>query len=477
MKIFLKYLLLLFTLCILTIFYLFFTELGAKTLGFMLGKYLSTKTHNKIVVSNFNLDNYPKLILDIKVNNTATVHLDGIANSHEVDMSYHLRGKKYHWNNFFIDTPIDVKGDMRGLFSNLIIKGRGRVFDGNITYSFIRDSKKIKNINIVLNNAKSKELSLFFKQKPLIRGRVSIDSKFKVFSKYERDGVAKITMSRAFMPSVAPYVPFTLKSTIAFKDMIYIINGQIDSDIGSLNIEDGYYNKNKKEGYGKYRLHLTELSYFDEILKRRYTGSLDTNGSMIYRDKKIILEGITNKFDGELSYLYSQDNLKLKLKKVSLEKILTQLNYPVLLTAKVDGKVDFNIKDKIMLIDTKLKEAQFKRTKMTDMVLKAVNINMLADVYDNSSLVAGYQNEQLSAVLKVDNRVNHIYLNNATLNRKNNSIDSDFEVRMNGQEIFGKITGSLNNPSVSIDMKRLLKEQIENKIDSFFGQGKIRNIF
>ena len=469
MKIFLKYLLWLFSLSILAIFYLSFTELGDKTLRFIFSEYLSKKTHNKIVVLDFNLNSYPRLIFDVKVNDTSTVHLEGRVDSHKVDMTYHLQGKKYHWNNFFIDGPIDVKGKMMGLVSNLRVDGRGRAFDGNISYSFLKLTTKIKDINLLLTNAKAKEVLNFLKQKPLIEGRVNINSHFKVFSKYKRDGIAKITMSRAFMPSIAPYVPFKLRVTVTLKDMAYSIDGQIDSDIGSLEIKDGYYHKTKKEGDAKYTLHLRELSYFDKILKDRYIGSLDTNGSIVYRDKKIRVEGVTDKFDGELYYLYSKDSLTLKLKKLSLEKILKQLNYPILLTAKVDGKVDYSIKDKIMLIDTKLKEARFRRTKMTDMVLRAVNIDILADVYDNSSFVAGYQNEQLAATLKIDNRVNHIYLNNAILNREKNSIDSDFEVKIDGQEIFGRITGSLKHPSVSIDIRRVIKEQIKKKIDSFFG--------
>ncbi len=469
MKIFLKYLLWLFSLCILIIFYLFYTELGHKSLAFMFSEYLSKKTYNKIVVSDFNFDSYPRLIFDIKVNDTATAHLEGTVNSHEVDMTYHLQGKKYHWNNFFIDSPIDVKGKMMGLASSLRVDGRGRAFDGNISYSFLKLTKKFRDMNILLTNANSKDVLKFLKQKPLIKGRIKINSQFKVFSEYKRDGVAKITMSKVFMPSIAPYVPFKLRATVGFKDMAYSIDGQIDSDIGNLEIKNGYYHKIRKEGEAKYLLHLTELSYFDKILKGRYTGSLDTNGSILYRDKKIRVDGVTDKFDGELHYLYSKDNLTIKLKKLSLKKVLKQLNYPILLTAKVDGRVDYSIKDRIMLINTKLKEARFRRTKMTNMILKAVNIDMLADIYDDSSFIAGYQNEQLSAVLKIDNRVNHIYLNNAILNRKKNSIDSDFEVKMNGQEIFGRITGTLKHPSVSIDIRRLIKEQIKKRIGSFFG--------
>ena len=468
MKIFLKYLLWLFTICILIIFYLFFTELGRKSLGFMLGEYLSKKTYNKIVVSNFNFNTYPQLILDVKVNNRATVHLEGVVNSYEVDMTYHLQGEKYYWSNFHIDSPVDVKGKIKGLASNLVVEGKGIAFDGNISYRFLRIPKNFKDIDILLTNAKSKEVLKFLKQKSLIKGRLNINSHFNLFSKYRRDGVAKITMNRAFIPYIAPYVPFKLQSMIAFKNMVYNIRGQIDSDIGSLHVEDGHYHKIRKEGELKYVLHLTELSYFDEILKRRYTGSLDSNGSLVYRDKKIRVEGITDKFDGQLNYLYNKDTLTLKLKKVSLEKMLKQLNYPTLLTAKVDGKVDYNLKDKIILIDTKLKEARFKRTKMTDMVLRVAKIDMLSDVYNDSSFFAGYQNEQLTAILKISNRVNHIYLNNAVLNSKKNSIDSDFELKINGQELFGTITGSLKHPSVSVDMRRLIRYQIEKKIDSFF---------
>ncbi len=478
MKIFLKYLLWLFGFSILSFFYLFFTELGHKTLGSIISKYISLKTNNKLVVLNFNPDNYPQLMLDIKVNDTATVHLEGRANSDKIEMTYHLQGKKYHWNKFFIDSPIDVKGEMMGLVSHLTVEGKGSVFDGNITYRFLKMPKKFKEMEIRLSDAKSKEVLKFLKQKPLIRGRVNINSQFKIFSKQERDGVAKVTMSRGFMPSVAPYVPFQLQATIGFKEMAYRVEGHINSDIGSLHLKDGYYHQTKKEGEAKYVLHLTELSYFDEILKRRYTGRLDTNGSMVYKDKKIRVEGVADKFDGEIIYLYTKERLSLKLKQIALEKLLKQLNYPTLLTAKVEGKVDVNIKDKTMLIDTRLKKARFRRTKMTDMILSATKIDMLTDVYDDSSFVAGYHNEQLGAVLKIDNKVNHIYLNNATLNRKKNTIDSDFEVKINGQEIFGRITGSLKNPSVNVDIKRLIKEQIEKKIDSLLGEGrKIRNIF
>jgi len=472
MKVFLKYLLWLLSLVTLVIFYFLGTESGHQTMGYFLGEYLSKKTSNKVEVMHLGLKNYPQIILDVKLNSSSVVHLEGKANTHTVDMDYHLKGTSYRWNNFKIDSPIDVNGHLKGVVSNFKVSGRGTVFDGHTNYQFTRSSKKFKDMNITLTNVKSRELLVFLKQKPLIRGRVTVKSYFELFSKNEKNGKAKIEMKKGFMPSVAPYVPFVLNSTIEVKNFIYNINGKIDSDIGSLKVKNGYYHKIQKEGHVEYDLDLKELSYFDEILKNRYKGSLNTQGKLEYKDKQLFCKGTTYKFDGILDYVYKKGVVTLGLKKLSLKKILKQLEYPLLLTAKVDGKVEYNIKEKIVMINTQLRETKFTKTKMTDMIFTATKIDMLSDTYDNSSFIAGYQNEQLSAVLKIDNGLNHIYLNNAILNRKTNSIDSDFDVRMQGQEIFGKIGGTLKHPSVSVDIKRLIKEQLEKKIDSLFGHSK-----
>lgn len=476
MKIFFKYLLWLLSLFTLIIFYFLATELGHQTIGYFLGDYLTEKTSNKVEVLHLGLKNYPKITLDIKLNNSSVVHLVGTANRDEVDMDYHLSGTAYHWNSFKIDSPIDVNGHIKGVVSNFKVSGRGTVFDGHTTYQFTRISKKFRDMNVTLTDVESQKLLSFLKQKPLITGRVTVKSYFDVFSTYEKKGEAKIEMNKGFMPSVAPYVPFVLKSTIGFDNFIYKVNGKIDSDIGSLEVKRGYYHKIQKEGSAEYDLQLNELSYFDEILKSRYKGSLNTQGALEYRDKEIFCKGTTDKFEGVLEYLYKRGVLTLGLKKLSLAKILKQLEYPVLLTAKVDGEVEYNIKEKIIMINTKLRETKFTKTKMTDMIFTATKIDMLAETYDNSSFVAGYQNEQLAAVLKIDNGANHIYLNNALLNRKRNSIDSDFDIRMQGQEIFGKIGGTLQHPSVSIDVQRLIKDQLEKKIDSLFGHSKTEKL-
>jgi len=476
MRVFFKYLIWLFSLLSLTIYFLLGTQLGHKLMGSILGTYLSSKTHNSIEVDSLNLEYYPMLYIDMKINNVSKVHLVGTANRELIDMNYHLVGEQYRWNNFFIDGVVNVKGKLRGSFSALEVEGTGMAFDGNTTYEFIKKPKKFEKMNVRLINVKSEALMKFLNYKPLFRGRADIESHFEEFSTYSKEGEAKIFMSRGFMPTVAPYVPFVLNTTIDFENISYKLNGKIESDIGTLKISEGKYHSSRKEGSAEYDLKLKNLVYFEELLKHRYEGKLNTIGSLEYKEGKFSAKGKTDRFDGVLTYTYSDENLDLDLKGLSLVKMLREYHYPALLSAKVYGDIDYNIKDKIVLINTVLKGARFRETKMTNMIYNTTGINMLSEVYDQSSFVAGYQNERLTAVLKIDNGRNHIYLNNTVLNAKTNSIDSDFEVQIHGEELAGKIYGTLEDPSVSVDMKKLIKYQVEKRFGSWFGTKKTEHL-
>jgi len=61
------------------------------------------------------------------------------------------------------------------------------------------------------------------------------------------------------------------------------------------------------------------------------------------------------------------------------------------------------------------------------------------------------------------------------MNSKTNEITADFEVAIEGQEFVGEVYGTLEDPKVSLDMSKLIKYQINKKIENFFGTGKPLN--
>ena len=187
------------------------------------------------------------------------------------------------------------------------------------------------------------------------------------------------------------------------------------------------------------------------------------------------LLGDSTSYAGLLEYDYRNDYLEIAFKGVSLEKLLRELSFPALLSSKVYGTASYDIKDKIVIFNTKLKETRFRRTKMTDQIYEFTGIDILKDVYDNSMFTGGYQDSVLTSFLQIDNGVNHLYLHNTTMNSKTNEVRADFEIAIDGQEFLGDIEGTLEDPEVNIDMSKLIKYQINKKIENFFGTSKPLN--
>jgi hypothetical protein len=48
------------------------------------------------------------------------------------------------------------------------------------------------------------------------------------------------------------------------------------------------------------------------------------------------------------------------------------------------------------------------------------------------------------------------------MNSKTNHINSDFELQVDGEKVYGEIYGTLQDPEVSINVQRLLKRKLGN---------------
>ena len=453
------------------IFYFLKTDSGHQNLGYFIEDYLSAKTYNKIEVISLNLEKYPHIEIELQVNNRANITLKGEFNQYNIEMKYHLKGDSFHFNEFYLNDTIDVNGEVIGSFSSLLIKGEGRVFDGDIEYSFVNTPYEIKDMSVQMKKVNSQKIFTFFKERSLLSGSVDIYANFDYFSKYLKEGQLKIYMQDAFIPNLIKDTPLILNSTIDFKGVEYRYVADISSDIGEVILKDGYYHDGEKIVKVDYSVHLKNLAYFEKILKHNYQGALDLNGTLVYNtdNGSIEIDGYTHQFEGELSYLYKKEHIDVTLKEVSLERLLKQFSYPILFLSKIDGKIHFDIKEKSIIVNTELRDTRFVSSELTQMLYDKAGIDMLAEVYDKSFFSAGYYNSTFSSSLKIDNGKSHVYLTDTTLNLIDDRIDSNFEIKMQGQEIHGEVHGILKEPKIWIDKKKIMEYQMNKHLGWLVG--------
>lgn len=474
MRILLKYFIWLLSLFSLVIYYLLGTALGHLSIATLSQNYVNQKFGKQVKVLSLNIEKYPYIVAKVKVNETAILSLKGELERDNVNVHYHLKGESFHWNNYHVLQPVNLKGKMSGTLKELFVTGEGELFAGTTNYSFLKEGKRFDALKVILNEVEGEDIVRFLNYDFTVKGRLNATMNFDYFMPFRKKGVVELSMKDAIVPNYFPKMPMALNAKIAYRDLFRTFSLDAKSQEGEVHLVDGKYNKSAALLTANYNLHINELSHFKKFLKQNFYGSFETKGSLKYEQGEVFVKGETASYEGLIEYLYNKEGLTAQLKGVSLEKVVRQLSFPALLSAKLYGSVSYG-KDKIVLINTKLREARFRRTNMTNILKNLTGIDIIKEVYDESLFVAAYENSILTSMLHIDNGVNHFYLNNTRMNAKTNEVTGEFDVFIDRQEFLGDIYGTLDDPKVNLDISKLMKYQINKKINNFFGWGKPLN--
>ncbi len=180
--------------------------------------------------------------------------------------------------------------------------------------------------------------------------------------------------------------------------------------------------------------------------------------------------GVSSDFGGHLYFDYNinKHEIEFRLEKLSLKKIAKSLSYPVRMTADVFGTITYDIENKITLFDNQLRETRLIANRMTNRVLKNINIDMTKYVYDKSTFKGYYFNSLLSGDLRIDSGREYLYFKELRVDSKTKVINAYFHIKMEGQEVSGKIKGTTKKPKFRINVTKLLKDQFQNRAKSLF---------
>jgi len=78
--------------------------------------------------------------------------------------------------------------------------------------------------------------------------------------------------------------------------------------------------------------------------------------------------------------------------------------------------------------------------------------------------------------LKLENNKHYLYLRSILINSTENSIDTYFAVKMQKQELTGKVYGSMDDPKVNLRLQKYIKHQMSQQMDRVMGKEATRVI-
>jgi hypothetical protein len=466
---FLKYLFYFLLILFWILFYFIFSKAGNTTLYHSISKELSLNTGIKIEVHSINILNYPRVEIVTYLQRKAKLVFEGHLSTKGMDMNYTLNSDCIEIKECIVEDSIDIRGNIKGPFSHLILKGQGFALDGNIRYQAIKYTDKVENIHLEMRDINTSKLFKLLGQTAIIQGKANADVQFEIMSKSHKKG----TINYEVKDNDFKGIPLSLRSKVTIQDNNHTFTMDILSPYLTLKLQNGKYNQVKKSAQAHYILDIPNLSKLETLLGYKYKGAFYARGEMSYA-KTFKITGLSKSFGGMSDFIFEKDGLTIQVKEVLLENIIQRFPIPSMITANATGTIFYNLKEETLVVNTTLKNAKFLHCKLVEIIYEKSGVNMLHETFDNSTLNLTYHESILLGDLKLANDTSYIYLTSATIQTDKQSIDAYFDFKMQKQEFSGKVYGALENPKVNLDMQKLIRYQMDKQVDKLIGKNNRR---
>ncbi len=202
-------------------------------------------------------------------------------------------------------------------------------FDGEVKATYSNNKAKLLLKDVSLAKIEHK-LSL---PTYLTQGKINAKVNVKNLESYESDFTFKsnFTLNQKLFKVVLPSYKYRLKSSGKFENLALLSQTNLDSSYMTLTLKETKYSLLNKRLKSKFNLTIFDLKSLEKLTKAPLRGKLNLYGSLTLLSKDITLNAFTKSFSGLLSLQYNKDRLKVKLKELSLKKILYILNQATLI--------------------------------------------------------------------------------------------------------------------------------------------------
>lgn len=332
------------------------------------------------------------------------------------------------------------------------------------------ESKIDKNIQIDIEEYKLDYNYITILAKVNKRSPIKIYGRFNALSKdldinYTIESVEKIVTIKDITIPPNTTIHGNIKSQI--KGVEASIDGVAISDIANLTLKNGKLNLDTMELSTKFILDIENLKNISFITKRDLKGELKIAGDIEKKGKRLHIKGVTNSFDGEIDFSLLNERVSANIKKISVEKISHTLNYPLILSAPLSGKLNYNLKTKQGRLDSDLTGARVIKNRLTELVKKFTGTDLTREVYTQTTLNAKLDKKSINFKLLAKSKRNQISIYDSKLNRVKNHINAKYRVDIDGKDIKGKIKGDINSPKITIDSSKFIEKKVKSVIDKY----------
>ncbi|RLA63664.1 MAG: hypothetical protein DRQ78_06700 [Epsilonproteobacteria bacterium] len=376
-----------------------------------------------------------------------------------------------HFNYYAIEIKdIDIEGNFSGFSQALFVEGKGQISKRKVDYhmrviedmpqdmiikikdTFLLDmyAKGILDTQIKLNDINPLEGSFSMKS---IGAKTNPEAMYALLGK-------KLKLR----------VELEAKGSIK-KDKISM-EAKVDTDMATIHLKDTQVNIKTQSLTSKYTLDIADLTKLYSLIDTKLYGVMQAKGT-IKKDKTLKLTGFSQSFGGQISYVFAGQEMRSKMTKVPLINILELLGYKKSFLGQASGTAIYNLDSQRGFIDIDIASFQIKPSTLTRTLAMVLGKDPSRIIFSNTTFHAKIKKEWAEYTLDAKGTRSGIKIKKGRFNKISHAHTAKFHFIYEDYHIQGKITGTIENPKVTLDPSSLLnatqKNKLKNKLEKILG--------
>jgi len=212
----------------------------------------------------------------------------------------------------------------------------------------------------------------------------------------------------------------------------------------------------------KYRIYIPDMGKLKPLTGKRYRGDMRINGDLT-KAKDLVVTGHGKEFGGSIDFKLVNDNLKANVKGATVSKVMHMLNYPQVLEAVSQAKIDHNIASGKGKVDVSLDNTRILPNTLTKLLKELFKIDLARERYNNAKFLANISKKIINFRFNAQNENSHFKINKGLLNRISGAINAVVDIKIKDKDLKATIQGTVNKPRIKFDASDYLRSKVEEK--------------
>lgn len=374
-----------------------------------------------------------------------------------------------------LNGEFSTNGRIKFQDSVVFVDGKSNIIDSDTFYKFEINNNTAQNISFKVENTKVEKLLNMLNEPIHATGDLSIRGDIKnseiakldgnIESKINNGKIINEVVNAVFNQELKDVITFNLESNSSLVPNQILSQIDFDTNIAKMKIQNAIYNLSDSTFNSDYLIDIASLEKIKDLTKVKLRGEAKILGKIYKSESDLFVDGKSNILGGDFNFNLQNSELKAKLINASIKELSYMLIQPEFFNSKADFTLNYDLLSKKGNLTGSLLNGHFLPNEFSKIINQLAKFDLTKEIYESVQINSNIEDKQLISNLIMKSKNTQIDIKDSFLDFEKNTIDAKLDTQIKSSNFSIKLQGEMNKPKISLDIKDLLKQEIDKKLE------------